>query len=415
MSCIFYQIASRLSPAGATAYTHNRLSSAITNDSNSNMRNLSSSIRLHDLEFSGVLVRGSRLVMDCRDTSDGISSSALSPQCAGHVFTTSKKSNARGQDMDAQGFAIGIAVARVSHGMTSSPTVASPLEPSMLPATVVPAASAVHPQRRDFMKENFSSTSDTPPMYAKAIRINAKSRLEVKPSVLPAPVMPATSAVHPQRRNLMEKKLASAPETKPVYVKALRINVKSRMGVKTRSALTMQPLLASTLKSKVASRFTSRKIASRQSGEVGVSWHAEKAAWRATYRLEGKSKQQYFRVSRFQTRNLTWKAADKEALQAAKRARYDALERQGAESCKKLGIPHSGISGVHWVTARRAWGVRVKCTSTNGTQKTKQVFGGYFKPTNDTPAARDEELQNAKKALKKLYQKLGITYVLSSD
>jgi hypothetical protein len=217
----------------------------------------------------------------------------------------------------------------------------------------------------------------------------------------------------------MEKKLSSAPATEPVYAKALRINAKSRMGVKTRSAPAMQPVLASTLKTKVESRFMSKKIASRQSGEVGVSWNARNAAWLATYTLEGKSKHQNFRVSQFQTTNMTWKAADKEALEAAKRARYDALEKQGAKSSQKLDIPHSGISGVYWVTAKRAWGVRVRCTLCKserpGTKRTKQVFGGYFKPTNDTPAARDEELQKAKQALKILNQELGITYVKGSD
>ena len=189
------------------------------------------------------------------------------------------------------------------------------------------------------------------------------------------------------------------------------------------------PVCASAHNTNAKSRFRPKKVASRQSGEVGVTWNGRAKVWVARYYLNGKQKSQSFSTSQFLTEGMTWEAADKKALQAAKRFRQNALQTTGAKSLKKITIPQSGIIGVWWISAMRAWKVNIYCTpdgdakkqkrsfgtTTDEKHKRKQIFGGYFKPKDDTAEARDVELQKAKDALAQLYKRHMISYVTSSD
>ena len=158
-----------------------------------------------------------------------------------------------------------------------------------------------------------------------------------------------------------------------------------------------------------------KKKASRQSGKVGVTWDAHKKAWVASYNVEGKLKRVQFWITNFLTASMTWRSADRKALQAAIRARNAALEIKGVKPAKKKGIPHSGMTGVYWDINKHAWKVQISCTPARGKKKKQAIHGGYFKPKQNTLAARNDELQKAKQTLVQLLKQHNITYVQGSD
>ena len=211
----------------------------------------------------------------------------------------------------------------------------------------------------------------------------APAPLGLPPS--PASSVPSTPAECPQRQRHKGMKTSSLPATHPVCPNALSINDNGR--------------------------FMPTKLASRQSGKVGVIWNAQKESWVAAYTVAGKRTRQYFSIQRFRTTGVSWKAADKLALNAAQRVRQDALEKKGAKSLKKRNIPQSGIFGVYWHTAARAWKIELCRKPVDGNQKPKRIFGGNFYPKENTDAARNEALHKAKEALVKLLEEHKIQYV----
>ena len=208
-------------------------------------------------------------------------------------------------------------------------------------------------------------------------------------SFIPAPVLSVTPAERPQYRKRTRMQASSAPATLPIHPNAHILIAKSR--------------------------FLSKKVASRQSGVVGVSWDASKSAWIATYTLEGKLKRQRFRISPFLQPGVTWKAAEKKARESAIHARNVALNLKGARASKKPGRPQSGIKGVNWDITKLSWKVQCWCTPVRGIKKTKRLFGGYHKPKMNTHAARQEALQKAKEALTQLLEKHRINFVQGAE
>ena len=59
--------------------------------------------------------------------------------------------------------------------------------------------------------------------------------------------------------------------------------------------------------------------------------------------------------------------------------------------------------------------VALQCTPIEGNKKPQDLYGGLFRPKNNSAAARNEALYKAKEQLAKILEEHKITYVRATD